>query len=313
MRPISSLVPIAALALLAAAPALAQQPLTVTVRNKSVPTLCAEDDNVYLTFQNPKVRHFRVEARAPAVIGSIAVDSRAPDFTNCTIKDQPPGPEDKVEKLVLFEDDTMQLVGYRHSEFWRKGDVPLKVGDREEKALYLVQLFTKTPRGPYEHLVLYPLDGYWRLRPLPPARLDEVAYGTSVLIGPIEENERPFVSIKSIKFTPKSKTFDLTFPKGDQASIRVAGLSEQSTALEVTFENAVKRRPFAALRSMYVTDVNADSSQVAWRAPYDKGWRQKGVMEFGSGQAHDVWLGRAVTSKHNTSAPDTALFDFQPE
>ncbi|WP_460450863.1 hypothetical protein [Alsobacter sp. SYSU BS001988] len=303
----------AALGLLACAPALAEQPLAVEVRNKSVPTLCAEDDNVYLTFQNPKVRHFRVEARAPAVLGSIVQDSRAPDFTNCTIKDQPPGPEDKVEKIVLFEDDSMQLVGYRHSEFWRKGDVPVRVGDREEKAIYLLQLFSKTERGPYEHLVLYPLDGYWRLRPLPPARLDEVAYGTSVLIGQIDEKERPYVAIQSIRFTPKSKTFDLTFPQGGMASVRVASLTEQVTAVEVTLENPVKRKPFAAVRSMYVADVNADSSQVAWRAPRDKGWRQKPVMEFRSGRAHDFWLGRAIASKHNTSAPDTALFDFQPE
>ena len=79
--------------------------LGVSIEGRSKPTLCAEDDNVYLTFTNPRVRHFRIEARPPAVIGSIVVDSTAPDFTDCTIEDQPAGPEDKHDRVVLHEDD----------------------------------------------------------------------------------------------------------------------------------------------------------------------------------------------------------------
>ncbi|MFZ4532012.1 MAG: hypothetical protein ACOYOJ_09385, partial [Alsobacter sp.] len=106
-----------ALVLLAAlwgAPAIAQtgeraEAMAVEVRNRTVPTLCAEDDNVYITFTSRKVRHFRIEARPPAVIGGIVEDSRAPDFTDCTIKDQPPGPEDKIDRIVLHEDDESML------------------------------------------------------------------------------------------------------------------------------------------------------------------------------------------------------------
>jgi hypothetical protein len=270
--------------------------MAVTVQNRSKPTLCAEDDNIYLTFSSAKLRHFRLDARPPAVIGSIVVDSTAPDFTDCTIADKPPGPEDKVERIVLFEDETMQLVGYRHAEFWRKGDVPLKVGDREEHQLHLVQLFTKTPKGPYEYLVMYPLDGYWRARPLPPDRLDQVAYGTSFLVGMVEEHERPVVSIQSIKFVPAVKSFELTYPKGDVATLRVTDLSQKAASVEVVFEQPVGGgRPFAALRSMYVTDTNADASEVSWKEPRGKGWGQRSVMDFRRAYASEIRLGRAIT------------------
>jgi hypothetical protein len=308
----------AALLATAVCPAAAQrgekaEAMAVEVRNKSVPTLCAEDDNVHLTFTNRRVRHFRIEARPPAVIGTIVQDSRAPDFTDCTIKDQPPGPQDTIDRIVLFEDDTMMLVGYRHSEFWRKGNVPLTVGDRVEKDLHLVQLFARTPRGPYEYLVLYPLDGYWRARPLPPARLDEVAYGTSFLVGEVQEKERPFVALKAVRFVPKSKAFELTFANGALGTVRVIELSEQVAAFDVSLSDGVARRPFAALRSMYVTDVNADASHVAWKRRRGRGWDFRPLADFRNARTDEFWLGRAHVSRHNTSAPDTLLRQFAPE
>lgn len=285
----------------------------VNIDGRSKPTLCAEDDNVYITFTNPRARYFRLEARPPAVIGSIAVDLTAPDFTDCTIEDQPAGPEDKQDRIVLHEDDDMLLVGYRHSEFWRKGDVPLTVGNTMERSLHLVQLFMKTPKGPYEYLVLYPLDGYWRLRPLPPARLPEVAYGTSFLVGPVEEKERPFVALKSVRFVPKIKSFELTFAKGETGTLRVAELTEKAAAVEVKFETGARGRPFAALRSMFVREDNADSAHVAWRAPRSKGWTSRPVMDFRGAYGTEFWLGRHAPSRHNTSAPDTVLKQFAPE
>jgi hypothetical protein len=310
-----------ALVLLAAlwgAPAVAQtgeraEAMAVEIRNRTVPTLCAEDDNVYITFTSRKVRHFRIEARPPAVIGGIVEDSRAPDFTDCTIKDQPPGPEDKVDRIVLHEDDDSMLVGYRHSEFWRKGNVPLRVGDREEKELHLVQLFVKTAKGPYEYLVLYPLDGYWRARPLPPARLDEVAYGTSFLIGEVQEKERPFVQLEAVRYVPKSRSFELTFPGGGLGTLRVIAITDKVAAFDASLQDGVRRRPFAALRSMYVTETNADSSHVAWRRQRARGWEFRPLPDFRGGRAEEFWLGRTGFSRHNTSAPDTVLRQFAPE
>src|SRR6478609_5598570 len=67
LRSLSAACLAAAVFLLAIAPAEAQrsralrgekaETLQVDVRNKTQPTLCAEDDNVYLTLTNRKVRH----------------------------------------------------------------------------------------------------------------------------------------------------------------------------------------------------------------------------------------------------------------
>jgi hypothetical protein len=314
LLPRSAALALAATATLALSPMAAlADPIPVTVVNKSVPTLCAEDDNVYLTFENPRVGGFRIEARPPAAMGAILVDQTAPDFTDCTISDQPPDPKAIEDtRLILHEDDSSMLVGHRHAEFWRDGNVSLQVGARKEVGLHLVQLFVKAPgREPYEYLVLYPQDGYWRARPLPPERMNSVAYGTSFLVGPIEEKKRPLVALKDVVYDPGNRAFEFGFEKGGKARLRVAQIAERGTALDVTFEPGITGRPFAALRSMYVTEVNADAAQVSWREPAAGGWKSQPVMDFKKASAHEFWLGRFSISRHNSSAPDTLIRAFR--
>jgi hypothetical protein len=292
----------AALVIIAYGPALAE-PLAVKLSNKSHPTLCAEDDNVQIDVRGAAKR-FTLEARQPAAIGTIVVDSTAPDFTDCITKDEPPQPGSERLRVTLHEDEQSILVGYRVTGFWRRAEVPLKVRDTVTHQLQLVQLFIKTPKGPYEYLVLYPLDGYWRARPLPPARLDQVAYGTSFLVGPIEQTERPFVPLKEIAYDPQLRRFTLQFEKGGSATLTVATPTEQAAKIDVSLASAVQGKPFLTFRSMYVTESNADSARVEWKSPGAKGWREAPVMQFKSGEATSFRLGRVVPSRHNTSAPD---------
>lgn len=291
-----------ALVIIACGPALAE-PLAVKLSNKSHPTLCAEDDNVQIDVRGAAKR-FTLEARQPAAIGTIVVDSTAPDFTDCITKDEPPQPGSERLRVILHEDDQSILVGYRVTGFWRRAEVPLKVRDTVTHQLQLVQLFVKTPKGPYEYLVLYPLDGYWRARPLPPARLDQVAYGTSFLVGPIEQAERPFVPLKEIAYDPQLRRFTLQFEKGGSATLSVATPTEQATKIDVALASTVQGKPFLTFRSMYVTESNADTARVEWKAPGAKGWREAPVMQFKGGEATSFRLGRVVPSRHNTSAPD---------
>jgi hypothetical protein len=69
-------------------------------------------------------------------------------------------------------------------------------------------------------------------------------------------------------------------------------------------------QPFAALRSMFVTDGNADVAQVGWRSKDSPAWTQMPVMYFKSAAATDLWAGRTAPSRHNTSAPDMIFRDF---
>ena len=110
------------------------------------------------------------------------------------------------------------MVGLTFPTFWRPATATVRIGDRVEKGLHLLQVWMIRPMGGEEVLVLYPQDGYWRLRPLAPAGLAPTAFGSSFLIGPVEVEGRPIVKIKEIAFDPKTRTFTLHFERGGAAT-----------------------------------------------------------------------------------------------
>ena len=300
----------AALAVLtAAAGALAADPIAVAVENASTPTLCAETDNVYLKLTSPAVRRFAIEAIHPAYAGTIVADRTAPDFRNC---DMSADPVHRAEprRVTVYETGDMQLVGHTFTSFWRPNAVPVRVGARVETGLHLLQLFTKYRERTEEVLVLYPADGYWRARPQPPLHLSYSAYGSSFLIGPVETAGRPFVDIRDITFDPATRSFRLAFARGGEATLRLDAVDADHIALDVTFDRAVADRPFAALRSMFVTETNADVAQVSWRTPGGKAYEAAPIMSFRRADALELWAGRRLPSRHNTSAPDMIFRGF---
>src|SRR3712207_5486591 len=108
-------------------------------------------------------------------------------------------------------------------------------------------------------------------------------------------------------------SFRLLFARGGSATLKVEKLDRDRFVLDVTLDQPVAGRPFAALRSMYVTEFNADVARIALREPQAKGWREEPIMFFGQGRATDVWAGRLVPARHNTSAPDMIFNRFQRE
>ena len=100
------------------------------------------------------------------------------------------------------------------------------VGNRVETGFHLLQLWTRYQERAEEVLVLYPADGYWRARPLPPQNLRWSAYGSSFLIGPVETSGRPFVDIKDVAFDPATRTFTLNFVHGGSATLRLDKLDQ---------------------------------------------------------------------------------------
>jgi hypothetical protein len=296
---------------LIAAP-LAAEPLAVDVVNESEPTLCAESDNVFLNLASPEVRRFTVEARHPAYVGTIVVDRAAPDFTRCDFANPAAAPPATAtpRRITIYESEEWQLVGHVFPSFWRSKQVPVQVGDRVERGLHLVQLWKRHQERAEEILVVYPPDGYWRARPLPPPHLRWTAYGSSFLVGPVEIAGRPLVDLDSITFDPATRTFRLVFARGGTATLRLDTLDDDRIALDVTLAAAVAKGPFAALRSMYVTEINADVTRLAWRGKDAKAWSEAPVMDFARASAVELWTGRTVPSRHNTSAPDMLFRDF---
>jgi len=284
--------------------------LAVEIINESEPTLCAEKDNVYLKLQSGEARRFTVEAIHPAYAGTIVVDRFAPDFTKCDMSNDPVFKAQR-RQVTIYEDAEWRLVGHTYDSFWRPNQVPVRVGDRVENGLHLLQLWTSRHGGFDEVLVLYPADGNWRARPMPPANLNWSAYGSSFLIGPVETEGRPIVDIKDVAYDPSSKTFTLNFVRGGNATLRVEKLDNERMVLDVNLSQpAGAQRPFAALRSMFVSEGNSDVARIGWRAKDGQLWREEPVMGFKRATASEVWAGRLVPSRHNTSAPDMVFRDF---
>jgi hypothetical protein len=304
-----SLLTLASLLLLAS-PSFGADTLAVEVANASEPVLCAEKDNVTLTFASPQVRRLRIEAAHPVYVGGIRTDRWEPNWTDCHDISAESSAAPPARKVTFYEDVETWLTGYTYSNFWRTTDVPFRVGDRVEHGLLLVQLWVRRNDRAEEVAVIYPADGYWRIRPLPPAHLGWSAYGSSFLIGPVETQTRPVVNLKEVAFDPKTMTFTVAFDRGGSAVLKVLDLSREKLTLDVTFDRAVEGRPFATLRSMYVTETNADVARVAIRDAGAKSWREDRIMTFGPGRATDVWTGRVMPSLHNTSAPDMVFSRF---
>jgi hypothetical protein len=288
------------------------EPLAVEVTNASEPVLCAEKDNVTLNFASKDVRGFRIEAAHPSYIGTIQRDSFEADWTGCVATSDPksgaqPQPP---KRTTLYEDIELWVVGLTFADFWRPATATIRIGDRVEKGVHLLQVWRIRPMGGEEVLVLYPQDGYWRLRPLAPAGMAPTAYGSSFLIGPVEIDGRPIVRIKEVAFDAKARAFTLAFERGGSATVTMAMTDQNRNLLDIAFDKAVDGRPFAALRSMYVTEFNNDVARVAVRERGARGWREDAIMTFKRATATDLWAGRTTPSRHNTSAPDTVFSAF---
>ena len=155
-----------------------------------------------------------------------------------------------------------------------------------------------------------PTDGYWRARPLTPEHLSSSGYGSSFLIGPVEVDDRPLVDLREVVFDPAARAFRLRFARGGAATLRVADVDRARIALDVSFDQPVRGRPFAALRSMFVAEDNTDTAWVAWRGTGAAPWRSLPILSFARAQAATVRAERIAPSRHNTAAPDVVFGAF---
>lgn len=284
----------------------------VDVRNESEPVLCAEKDNVTIKVASPEVRRFRIEAGHPALIAGLVKDNWEADWTACDLSGDPSfAPPAPPRRVTFYESIEYWLVGYTFPSFWRPADTTFRVGDRVEKGLHLVQLWKLGKDRSHELLVVYPQDGYWRARPMPPSHLPATAYGSSFLFGPIEQEGRPVVNIREIVFDPKTLTFNLAFKDGSHGALTLSSVDENRMVLDAVLDKPViGGKAFAALRSMYVTRFNNDVADIAVREPGALRWREEPIMDFKSARATDVWMGRHNFSQHNTSSPDMVFKGF---
>jgi hypothetical protein len=300
-------------ALLINAAADADAQVSVHFDNASRATRCAEEDNVYVKLSGvgAGVGGFRIGAEHPPYIALVTEDSTAPDFTDCDMSGDP-SYAFTPRTVTLHEDANIRLVGHAFASFWRPGSVDFFVGQRNEPGLHLVQLLRRGPVRDVEMLVVYPSDGYWRPKPLPPPNLPDSAYGSSFLFGPIEESSRPFVAIRSITFEPAAMRFRLVFANGSRGVLDVAAATPEALRLALSIDPPVPAgKPFAALRSMFVRTAQADVAIARWPA---QGSRETSapILSLERFRAPAARFGRIEPSRHNLSAPDLVFDGFTP-
>jgi hypothetical protein len=252
-----------------------------------------------------------VQAIHPAYIGTLKEDLALPDFTDCDMSGDPVFNPGQPRQVTLYETPWISIIGQVYPGFWRPADVPVKVGDRVENGLHLIQVYQRIGQRMEEMLVVYPPDGYWRARPLPPAHMGWTAYGSSFMIGPVSMEGRPVVALKEIRFDPETMTFHFPFRDGGEGSLKLDKLDKDHISLEVQLSgNLPAGKPFAALRSMYVTDINNDVSRVAFRQAGRTRWGEEHVLDYKGGEATEFWAGRYWPSRHNMSSPDMTFSRF---
>lgn len=236
----------------------------------------------------------------------------APDFTDCVFDPEPIWSFGDHFTTELYRDERIILRGHRLQKTWRPEEVDFIVGDRRVSGLHLTQLFVMLDGREIEVLVLYPNDGHWRPKPLPPIDRDDTGYGASILLGPIEVDRRPLVKIREVRFDPATLTYHLRFANGGTGSVRVASISRAAQELEVRFDQPVAGAPFAIMSSMHVTDDNADISRLAIRAPGSAFWSSMSIDRLDVSTGAEFAFGRDLPSRHNYSAPDVSFGPFSP-
>ena len=89
--------------------------------------------------------------------------------------------------------------------------------------------------------------------------------------------------------------------------LKVAATTPAGTRLAIDLDPPVRDdRPFAALRSMFVTAEQADVAVAALR-----GEEPAPILEFARAGASSVRFGRVRPSRHNLSAPDLIFDEFR--
>lgn len=292
-----------------AAPVLAS-PVSVIARDKGHPTRCAEEDNVFVVMSEPAVRRFTVMARQPIYGARLKSNNFKADFSHCEMsaaQDFPSTPR----KVTLYEDTHVIVRGITYPSYWRPDKVAVEVAGRRDSGFHLLQLFIKHGQVAQEVLVLHAADGYWRARPLPLPQFETASYGSSFLLGPVEESSRPFVRLSRVVIDPRALAVHVYFRAGGDATVTVVQADRRALRLAVELSPQAASGPFfAALRSMYVSPRNADTARVRWRPAPDAPWRSNPAIGFGAATVSDITFDRPIVSHHNTSAPDMLFEGF---
>ena len=84
--------------------------------------------------------------------------------------------------------------------------------------------------------------------------------------------------------------FHAELVRGGNATLRVEKLDDERIVLDVNLsQSAGAQRPFAALRSMFVSEGNSDVARIGWRTKDSQLFQDDPVREFKRASASELW------------------------
>jgi len=308
---------------------------TAEVQNRSVSTLCAEEDNVNIALTS-EARCYLLEATHPG----IGYGPCPPDFTNCHFPPQAAfeydidvadsyyqerdivkcgcrafGDDCKEGQSPKFcaqtwQDDKTALEIVREAAFWLEhAAMAVSVdGKKPERGHYLRIRHKLRGRSEWPEILVLYSDGNLRLKPQRLPGGPDPCFGTSVIVGPALPNKgRPYARILAVDYHSQQNQLHLRYADGSTAVLSIQRGDPALTAVAVTVRTESKH-PIATLRSMYVSDDNADATEVVWTDANGAG-AIANVLTFEADTVASLKLSRSRPSRHNPTAPDVQV-DF---
>jgi len=275
--------------------------------NNSYRTTCAEEDNINISHHSYSntTPNFEIKATHPEYLDSSVPDNCAADFSGCTnnqISTSALLRTDNLSCQKIYDDGINVFSLCIEQSWWRPYLMTVKVNGNNYQGHRLVLNKKIDDAQSYpEVLVLYE-DGNLRSKPHPPQGRPDVCFGSSVIIGPVndEKSKRPYVDISEVSIEPETPCLDITYLGGEKSYICLSvNRSEAHVRVHPEYGTA---KPFAVFRSMWIEDGNADVDHLEWSGgniPILSQWNTLDGM---------VWyFHRETESKHNTSAPDITV------
>ncbi|SEM41607.1 hypothetical protein SAMN04489760_11466 [Syntrophus gentianae] len=276
---------------------------TAVADNDTVAGVCAEQDNVSVSYSSSHLTSFTIEASHPTY--PVTVDNCKADFTNCSTPD--PGYTFTPRTFKLFDNGLTVIEAVREASWWRPKGMAVSVDARSPvKNIHYIRVYKKIS-GSNEWpqvLVLY-MDGNLRLIPQPSVGQSSVCFGSSIIVGPVVEESRPIAELVSVHFDSASDSLRVIYKSGGSATLLFPEVSRSATKVNVLVDYPIEKGPFATVRSMYVTVGNADVDSVQWKD--SSGLHNAPILTFPGGKGTEWLFQRQSLSSHNTSAPDIRI------
>jgi hypothetical protein len=269
------------------------------ILNQSVTTVCAEEDNVNVPVYLPDASRFWIVATHPAYCPCV-YDFCPADFSQCA-----PGKgglPDDCGTQDLWNDGINVIRVCTVADWWRGRTMDVVVNGTRKAGHYL-QYYRKIADAlSWPQFLVFYQDGNLRLKPHPPTGVDDVCFGSSVVVGPVTQGDRPYADILEIRIDTTDGSLDVTYVTGGTAHIDLHVDRDQASAGVFVNYAATSDTPAATFRSMYVTEDNCDAARihaVSGDSPILGPWTR----------LDGTWwrFYRETESRHNQSGPDFAI------